>query len=144
MDSNSNTARNSKSPPGKPFQKNDPRINRKGRPKSFDAWRALSLAIAHEAAQEQDETGNPKPIEINGHIATNAEMVLRRWWTSRDIRMEIQATEIAFGKVPDNVEVSGPGRGPMRTIAIALTDAERDAYIAEIVANRERQAHEMD
>lgn len=33
------------------FVKSDPRINRKGRPKSFDGLRALAQEIAHEVAK---------------------------------------------------------------------------------------------
>jgi hypothetical protein len=62
----SNTADNTAT--GKPFTKGDPRINRKGRPKSFDALRVLAQEIAHE------------PITVvNGHRATVAEMILRKW-----------------------------------------------------------------
>ena len=41
----------------KPFVKGDPRINRKGRPKSFDALRSLAQEIAHEAAKKSKEQG---------------------------------------------------------------------------------------
>jgi len=36
---------------GKGFVKGDPRINRKGRPRSFDAFRELAQAISHEEAK---------------------------------------------------------------------------------------------
>ncbi len=34
------------------FTKGDPRINRNGRPKSFDALRALAQEIAHEVEND--------------------------------------------------------------------------------------------
>ncbi len=83
---------------GKGFKKNDPRINRKGRPKSFDALRQLAQSIAHEQAK-----GNGAPVVIDGHIATNAEMIVRTLMRDNPERF----LEIAFGKVPDKVEVSG-------------------------------------
>ena len=86
--------------PAKPFTKGDPRINRKGRPKSFDALRALAQQIAQETATD----GNEKPIEVNGHIATNIELVLRAMM--KDKRTAQQFVEIAFGKVPQQVEMN--------------------------------------
>jgi len=79
----------------KPFVKGDPRINRKGRPKSFDALRALAQSIAHE------------PItEVNGHKATVAEMILRKWATSCNPQLQRAFIEVAFGKVPDNININ--------------------------------------
>ena len=55
-----------------PFQPNDgdkkdPRINRKGRPKSFDAWRKMLQSIMDEAAT--DGKGEPssgsKPFAVS-------------------------------------------------------------------------------
>lgn len=82
---------------GKGFTSGDPRINRKGRPKNFDQLRALAKQIANEVVIDKD--GNP--------IGTLVEVKLREWFASDDARLQMQAMAIAFGKVPDAVEVSG-------------------------------------
>ena len=86
--------------PAKPFVKGDPRINRKGRPKSFDALRALAQQIAHEVAQSGGQ-----PIIINNRKVTAAEAILRQWASSKNPQLQKAFIEIAFGKVPDNLTV---------------------------------------
>ena len=85
----------------KPFVKGDPRINRKGRPKSFDQLRSLAQQIAHEVAKAGNE-----PVVIDGHAVTVAEAVLRSWFTSKNPALVMRAMEVAFGKVPDVHEVT--------------------------------------
>ena len=99
----------------KPFTKGDPRINRKGKPKTFDALRELAQQIAHEEAKTQDGT----PVVIAGRKVTNAELVLRKWMASKDARLQMHVMEVAFGKVPQVLEVGGPDGGP---IAVTLVD----------------------
>jgi len=82
----SNTADNTKRGPGKPFVKGDPRINRKGRPKNFDALRGLALAIAHEVAVDKYK----KCVVINGKKVTVAEAILRKWATSSNHQLQIR------------------------------------------------------
>jgi hypothetical protein len=124
MTDSSNTTPNSKAVPGKPFQKGDPRINRKGRPRSFDALRTLALSIAHEPAVD-DKTG--EPIIIDGHIATKAEVLLREWFASPDFRKQQAAMEITFGKVPDKQEVTGANGGPLTlTVVERIVGAKPD------------------
>ena len=60
------------------FVKGDPRINRKGRPKTFDAFRELAQQISHEPA-----ISDGQKLEINGHVVTVAEAILRRWAASK-------------------------------------------------------------
>jgi hypothetical protein len=88
---------------GKGFVKGDKRINRKGRPKSFDALRALAQQIAHEEATKS----NGQPLVIDGHVVTVAEAIMRQWATSKDPRLVQAFIQYAFGKVPDKQELTG-------------------------------------
>ena len=88
------------------FSKGDPRINRKGRPKSFDALRELGQQIAHEEAK----TGGAQLV-INGHVVTVAEAILRQWAQSKDPRLQMAFIEIAFGKAPTRNELTGANGG---------------------------------
>ena len=104
-----------------PFVKGDPRINRKGRPKKFDDLRKLSQQIANEVATygQNDKFGNKKgdPIVINGHKVTIAEGILRTWSLSKDARLQMRFVEVAYGKVPDVVEVNNESR-PSRIVFV--------------------------
>jgi hypothetical protein len=77
----------------KNFVKNDPRINRKGRPKGFDAFRRAAQAIAHEMVTDSD-----------GNKIMCIEALLRSWAKSKDPVLQKAFVEYAFGKVPDKLE----------------------------------------
>ena len=104
------------------FTKGDPRINRKGRPKNFDALRELALQIAHEVAQH-------KGIDavINGKKVSVAEAILRKWASSGNHQLQKAFIEIAFGKVPDITEITGKEGEPVKVEIIEVirsVDAE--------------------
>ena len=84
----------------KPFVKGDPRINRKGRPKSFDALRELAQEIAHETAQ-----AGGQDVVVNGHKVTVSEAILRQWAMSKNPQLQRAFIEVAYGKVPDALDV---------------------------------------
>ena len=98
----------------KPFKRGDARINRRGRPKSFDALRTLTQQIAHEAV-----THNGEPVVVAGHALTVVEAILRQWAHSKNPALQIKFMEICFGKVPDRVEVSGKTDDAIPIVVVA-------------------------
>lgn len=105
-----------RNPPTNGFDKRKAAINRKGRPKTFDALRTLAQQIAHEAAQNGGQ-----PLVINGHTVTVAEAILRQWATSKNPQLQRAFIEVAFGKVPDKVELANP---PDSTFRVTWDDVE--------------------
>lgn len=87
------------------FKSGDPRINRKGRPKSFDALRRLAQQIACEVVKDPDLDA---PV-------SRVELMLREMAGSGDARKAVPFLEIAYGKVPAPVEVTGKNGGPIAT-----------------------------
>ena len=96
---------------GKPFTKGDPRINRKGRPRNFDQLRRLAISILSEPAKGADG----QPIVIDGHIATNAELILRS--AMKHPHFARWLIEVAFGKPPERIEVTGREGAPFKVQA---------------------------
>ncbi len=113
MTERSNTAQKQQ-PPGIPFTKGDPRIWKHGRPKSFDALRSLAQEIAHETAKAG---GNI--VTIEGHAATVTEVIMRQWAQSKDPRLQQKFIEVAYGKVPDIVEVSGKDGSELPVVVLS-------------------------
>lgn len=84
----------------KPFQKGpDPRRNKLGRPKSFDALRKLAQKIAAEELQSTD-----------GDVITRIEALLRVMSTSRNPADRKTFLEYAFGKPKDEVDLTSGGK----------------------------------
>lgn len=116
-----NTAPEQPNPrPGRPFVKGDPRINRKGRPRSFDALRKLAQALANEPAVD-GKTG--APIVVDEHVATQAEMIMRAMMRDNPERF----VEIAYGKVPQPVDLK---------ITDGDIDGEIERELARVAARR--------
>ena len=96
-------------PPANGFDKRPAAINRKGRPKSFDALRELAQQIAHETVK--NKSGDP--VVVEGHIATVTEVILRKWAASGDPRLQMAFVEVAYGKEATKFQVGGPDGGPL-------------------------------
>ena len=74
-----------------PFVPGDPRINRKGRPKTIDAVRKLAQSIGEEETTASGET------------FTQLELILRDWAKSKSFEKQLAFVQYAYGKVPDHV-----------------------------------------
>lgn len=79
------------------FQERKHQINRKGRPRSFNALRELAQQIANEPIVSAD--GKTKMSRV--------EMVMRSWALSKNYQLQRAFIEIAYGKVPDSLNVQG-------------------------------------
>jgi len=75
---------------------------RKGTPEDFNEVRSLAKAIANEKVKSGGQ-----PIIIDGHAATTVEAILRQWATSKNPIMQRLFMEYAFGKVPDEMRLTG-------------------------------------
>ena len=99
---------------GKPFEKGDKRINRKGRPKNFDALRKLAQRLAVEEIEG----------EANFEHWTRVEAILRSWASlSSDRQAQKDFLEIAYGKVPNDVNLTANIKGAIPVQAIDLNQA---------------------
>jgi hypothetical protein len=81
---------------GKPFVKGDPRINRRGTPKSFEQLRKLAQSIGAELVTDGQ-----------GRKLTVAEAVLRKLASSGDPQANRIFLEYGFGRPPDKIETTG-------------------------------------
>lgn len=79
---------------GKPFVHNDPRINRKGRPRSFNQLRKLAVLVA----AEENSGGITRVLEI-----------LRDMAKSKEIAKQSKFLEYSYGKVSDLLDVTSKG-----------------------------------
>ena len=86
------------------FQERKHQINRSGRPGKFDELQKLTIEIFHEPA-----ISNGQELVINGHRVTQIEAIIRKWIMSGNPALQQKAVEIAFGKVPDNVDITSGG-----------------------------------
>src|SRR5215470_5261634 len=78
---------------GKGFVKGDERINRSGRPKTFDELRRTADMIANELVPGPD-----------GGMITRGELLLRSWIKSKNPILQRSFIEYWVGKVPDKIE----------------------------------------
>ncbi len=104
------------------FQKGDVRINRKGRPRTFQKLRDLAQSLGREIAVKPDKT----PVIVEGHIATQTEMILRNMMKTNPERF----LEIGYGKVPQPMEINATV-ATTNVSADELAEARRRAAEAE-------------
>src|SRR5215831_11486366 len=80
----------------RPFEPGDERINRSGRPKTFDELRRTADMIASELVPGPD-----------GELITRGELLLRGWIKSKNPFLQRSFIEYWVGKVPDKIETEG-------------------------------------
>lgn len=85
---------------GRPFVAGDSRINRKGRPKSFEALRKEAIKLAGEIVIAQQANGEPMEL-------SRIHAILLDWASSDDPQAQKLFVEYAYGKVPQKEEITG-------------------------------------
>lgn len=94
---------------GKGFVAGDKRINRRGRPKTFEALRAEAVKLAGEILTAKTTDGR----EV---AASRVNMILLDWATSKDPRKQELFISYAYGKVPNRDEHTGKDGGPIQAV----------------------------
>jgi hypothetical protein len=79
---------------GRPFQRGDERINRTGRPKTFDELRRTAEMIASEMVPGPD-----------GKMISRGELLLRNWIKSKNPILQRAFLEYWVGKPADRLEL---------------------------------------
>ena len=93
------------------FVKGDKRINRDGRPKNSTDLSALFRRIGAEVATKKN--GDPI-IGPDGRPMTVLEAIARQW--AQNPRQQGDFVDRAYGKVPQQQQLTGADGGPIRTI----------------------------
>ena len=91
---NADSKPQSKHPGLRPFVKDDPRINRSGRPKTFEELRRTADMIASEMVRGPD-----------GKMISRGELLLRNWIKSKNPHLQRCFVEYWVGRPPDKVEL---------------------------------------
>ena len=93
------------------FVKGDPRCHRDGRPKNSGDLTALAKRIGHEVATKKNGEVVTGP---DGKPMTVIETILRQW--AQNPKQQGDFVDRAYGKVPQQQQLTGADGGPIRTI----------------------------
>src|SRR6266496_5823639 len=102
---------------GRPFEKNDSRINKSGRPRSYDEFRRIAQQIAGEDVPGAD-----------GNTLTRAEALLRQWARSKVPALQLAFAAYAFGPIPTKIEASSLVSGTRLILRWPDEDPEHPNY----------------
>lgn len=103
--------------PGRPFTKNDPRINRKGRPEGTAGFAQMIRDVNSGGADIIAFAMNMRDGHIQGASA-KVRFDANEWLADR-----------ALGRVPQSIEVTGAGGGPIEVKDARKRLAERLAAL---------------
>ena len=101
----------------KPFKKNDPRINRGGRPHTYDLIHEIATRLCAEPADLED---NPEGL-------SQLEAIMREWLTSKSFQKQLAVIQYAYGKIPEKLEIE---KKEPNNIIIEWTDSYPADYDA--------------
>lgn len=105
------------------FTKADPRINRKGRPRTFNAARELAQDIAHEPLAGD---GGASVLNKRGEIQTRIEAILRTMSSSRNPKLIELFLAYAVGKPKDEIDITSKGEQIKGYAVISPDDWKKD------------------
>lgn len=111
----------------KPFVKGDPRINRKGRPKSIGMLREMAKEIVNEEIEVKGPSkGRGKPRDIIKK--TRLELLMEDWATSNSFSKQRTIVELGYGKLDADIQEDAGDQGPFLLPAISISPSFSSVY----------------
>lgn len=111
----------------KPFVKGDPRINRKGRPKSIGMLREMAKEIVNEEVEVKGPSKG-RGVPRDTIKKTRLQVLMEDWASSPSFSKQRTILELGYGKLDAEIQDENQDMGPFLLPALAISPSFSEVY----------------